>query len=97
MANYNFELVSLNAQQIRNYKSVKQFLCGLKGKKPILPFYEKHSSSESKTSWKCPGRGKTFFSFGTNQSGGVIILFSDKPQIDVKNVLEDNEGCCIFL
>ena len=34
---------------------------------------------------------------GTNHSGGVIILFSDKPQIDVKNVLEDYEGLCIYL
>ena len=97
VAYYNFELVSLNAQRIRDFKSVKRFLCGLKGKKSILPFYKKHSSSESKTSWKCQGRGKTFFAFGTNHSGGVIILFSDKPQIDVKNVLEDNKGCCIFL
>ena len=37
------------------------------------------------------------FARGTNHSKGVLILFSDDLQIDIKNVQVDNNGRYIFV
>ena len=46
-------------------------------------------------SWN--GEVKMLFAHGTNHSKGVLILFSENLQIDIRHVLEDSEGRCIFV
>ena len=42
-------------------------------------------------------KGKMLFKYGTNHSKGVLILFSDDLQIDIKNMQVDNNGQQIFV
>jgi len=67
------------------------------GKLPPPPLPLAYSSCEIVNQWKFQWRGKMLFAHGTNHSRGVLILFSDELQLEIKNVVEDKEGRYIFV
>jgi len=97
VANYNFNLLSLNARGIRDsHKRKAIFTWIMKQKADIAFLQETYSSCEIVNQWKFQWRGK-MFAHGTNHSRRVLILFSDELQLEIKNVVEDKEGRYIFV
>ena len=93
MANYNFKLLSLNARGIRDFHKRKAIFTWITKQKADIAFLqETYSSREIENQWKFQWKGKMLFAHGTNHSKGVLILFSDDSQIDIKNVQVDNNG-----
>ena len=77
--------------------NVKQFTWIKKQKADIAFLQETYSSQEIENQFKLQWRGKMLFAHGTNHSKGVLILFSENLQIDIRHVLEDSEGRYIFV
>ena len=98
MANYNFELLSLNARGTRDFHKRKTIFTWIKKQKVDIAFLqETYSSQEIENQFKLQWPGKMLFVHGTNHSKGLVILFSENLQIDIKNVLGHSEGRYIFV
>jgi len=98
MANYNFKLLSLNARGIRDFHKRKTiFTWIMKQKVEIAFLQETYRSQEIENRFKLQWWGEILFAHGTNHRKGVLILFSENLQIDIRNVLGDNEGRYIFV
>lgn len=93
MANFNFKLLSLNARGIRDFHKRKTIFTRIKKQKVDIAFLqETYSSQEIENQFKLQWRGKMLFAHGTSHSKGVLILFNENLQIDIKHVLGDSEG-----
>ena len=98
MANFNFKLLSLNARGIRDFHKRETIFTWIKKQKAGIAFLqETYSSQEIENQFKLQWRGRMLFAHGTNHSKGVLILFSENLQIDIRHVLEDSEGRYIFV
>jgi len=98
MANFNFKLLSLNTRGIRDLHKRKTNFTWIKQQKVDIAFQqETYSSQEIEKQFKLQWRGKMLFAHDTNRSKGVLILFRENPQIDIRNVLGDSEVRYIFV
>ena len=98
MANFNFKLLSLNAQGIRDFHKRKTVFTWIKKQKVDIAFLRvTYSSQEIENQFKLQWRGEMLFAHGTNHSKGVLILFDENLQIDIRNVLGDSEGRYIIV
>ena len=79
----NFRLVSLNVRGIRSFEKRKAVLNWLyKSQADICFLQETYSTPEVVNIWKTEWKGDTFFSHGSCQSEGTMILV--KEQLDFK-------------
>ena len=68
-----------------------------KQKVDIAFLQETYTFQEIEKQFKLQWREEMLFAHGTNHSEGVLILFSENLQTDIKNVLGDSEGRHIFV
>ena len=88
----------LVSRGIRDFQKRKTIFTWIKKHKVDIAFLqETYSSQEIKHQFKLQWRGKMMFAHGTNHSKGVLILFIENLQIDIRHVLEDDEGRYIFV
>ena len=98
MANFNFKLLSLNARGILDFHKRETIFTWIMMQKIDIAFLqETYSSQEIENQFKLQRRSKMFFAHGTNHSKGVLILFSENLQIDIRHVLKDSESRYIFV
>ena len=65
--------------------------------KGIIFLQETHSTSTMEKVWTNQWGNKIVFSHGTNQKGGVAILFSTEMQCEFKECITDEEGRILLL
>ena len=95
--NICFELLSLNARGLRSFDRRKSFLIGYLNLPPIYVSSRKQIAPQKwKTCGKKQWKGKMFFSHGTNDSRGVLILVK-RLDFKLQSVKVDSEGCYILL
>ena len=93
MANYSFNVLSLNARRIRDLFKRKSIFTWVKQQKADIIFLqETYSTPDIENEWKFQWQGKMLFAHGTNLSRGVLILFNSELQFKIKKVLNDNGG-----
>ena len=98
MANYNFNLFSLNARGISDYFKRKSIFTWVKQQNADLVFLqETYSTPDIENKWKFQWQGKMLFAHGTNHSRGVLILFNNKLHFEIKSEYIDNEGRYILV
>ena len=77
-ANYNFHLVPLNAQGLRDFQECKTNFTEFKKQKVLVPFYKKHTIPlKVKLHGSFNVEVKRPLAYGTNHSRSVIVLSSD--------------------
>ena len=74
MANYNFHLVSLNVQGIRDFQERKTNFTWIKTQKALL---QETVPLKVKLHVSFSGEAKCFFAHGPNHGRGVLILLRD--------------------
>ncbi|KAL9966672.1 hypothetical protein ACROYT_G024784 [Oculina patagonica] len=93
MANYNFNLLSLNARGIRdNFKRKSIFTWAKQHNADIVFLQETYSTPEIENEWKFQWQGKMMFAHGTNHGRGVLILFNSELHFEIKGEHIDTEG-----
>ena len=85
----NFKLLSLNVRGINNFHKRRTiFTWGLQ---------ETHSKVETETQWKNECSGKIFYSHGSPNSCGVMVLIRNKFNCTICNTVSDPSGRFIIL
>ena len=98
MANYNFNLLSLNARGIRDYFKRKSIFTWVKQQNADIVFLqETYSTPDIENEWKFQWQGKMLFAHGTNHSRGVLILFNNELHFEIKSEYIDTEGRYILV
>ena len=96
--NCNFSLVSQNARGLRTDRNKRETIFNyLKAKGDIVFLQETHSTPESEIIWKNESGCEAFFSHGASNSCGVMILFSNKLEIEIKGQVTDTNGRFLLL
>ena len=75
----NFTVISNNVKGLQSNKKRLNIINYLKGKgasNNIMFLQETHSTSKDEHIWKDDFQGDLFFSHGTSNSRGVLVLFS---------------------
>ena len=96
----NFKLVSLNVRGINNFhkrRTIKFFNWCRKRKADVIFLQETHSKEESETQWKNEWGGKCFYSHGSPNFCGVMVLIKNKFNCTIQNTLSDPSGRFIIL
>ena len=91
--------LSLNVRGLRDNKKRTKVLYWLENvkKSDIIFLQETHSSPEVETIWFKNWPGKCFFSHGSTNSRGVLILIKDTSVYSIHDCKTDNEGRYIIL
>ena len=97
MANYSFNVLSLNARGIRDLFKRKSIFTWVKQQKADIFLQETYTTPDIENEWKFQWQGKMLFAHGTNHSRGVLILFNSELQFEIKKVLNDNSGRYIYV
>ena len=80
------------------FKNEKTVFTWIKKQKVDIAFLqEAYTFQEIEKQFKLQWREEMLFAHGINHSEGVLILFSENLQTDIKNVLGDSEGRHIFV
>ena len=96
--NLNFKMLSLNVRGIRSLDKRKALFNWLaKEKSDIVLLQETYSTPGVVNLWKSQWRGDIFFSHGSEHSKGVMILFREKFDYEIKFHREDEQGRFIIL
>ena len=94
----NFKLISLNVRGINNFHKRRAiFTWCRKRKADIIFLQETHSKEESETQWKNEWGGKSFYSHGSPNSCGVMVLIRNKFNCTIQNTISDPLGRFIIL
>ncbi len=89
----NLKIVSLNVRGINNFKKRRSiFNYCRKQKADLFLLQETHGTKQVEMQWQHEWGGKILFSHGSNNSRGVAIIFRNGSNIDVKTVINDDEG-----
>ena len=90
--------MSLNVRGIRSFDKIKALFHWLsKEKSNIIFLQETYSTPEVENIWKSQWRGDIFFSHGSEHSRGVMILFKENFDCEVKVHREDEQGRFVIL
>ena len=94
----NFKRVSLNVRGINNFHKRRTIfnLCRER-KADVIFLQETHSKEESETQWKNEWGGKCFYSHGSPNSRGVMVLIRNKFNCTIQNIVSDPLGRFIVL
>ena len=96
--NLNFKVSSLNVRGIRSFDKRKSLFHWLINEKSDIIFLqETYSTPGVENIWKSQWRGDIFFSYGSEHSKGVMILFKEKFYYEIKIRREDEQGRFIIL
>ena len=96
--NINFKLLSLNAREIRSFEKRKALFGWLmKNNADICFLQESYSTPEVESVWKSQWKGEMFFSHGTVDGKGVLILIKNSLEFELKSSKIDNDGRFIFI
>ena len=96
--NLNFKMLSLNVRRIRSLDKRKALFNWLaKEKSDIIFLQETYSTPEVVNIWKSQWRGDLFFSHGSEHSKGVMILFKENLDHEIKVHREDEQGRFVIL
>ena len=94
----NFKLVSLNVRGINNFhKRPTIFTWSRKRKADVIFFQETHSQEGSEIQWKNEWGAKIFYSHGSPNSCGVMVLIRNELNCTVKKTVSDPSGRFIIL
>ena len=94
----NFKLVSLNVRGINNFHKRRTiFTWSRKRKADVIFFQETHSQEGSEIQWKNEWGAKIFYSHGSRNSCGVMVLIRNKFNCTVKKTVSDPSGRFIIL
>ena len=96
---YNISICSINVNGLRNPVKRRQIFdsCNSQGV-DILLLQETHAAGYMEArAWGKEFGGRGFWSFGTNVSCGVAILFSKNKKWDLTDNLRDNKGRLISI
>jgi len=95
MANYSFNLLSLNARGIRDSFKRKSIFTWVKRQNAVVVFLqETYSTPDIENEWKVQRQGKMLFAHGANHSRGVLILFNNELHFEIKSEYIDTEHSC---
>ena len=90
--NLNFKMLSLNVRGIRSFDKRKGIFHWLVNEKSDIIFLrETYSTLGVENVWKSQWRGDIFFSHGSEHSKGVMILFKEKFDYEIKIQREDEQ------
>ena len=96
----SFKVISLNVRGLRaNKKRQKIFhwMAEHGGRDGVVFLQEVHCTPEVKDIWSMQWKGESYFSFGTNQSKGVMILIGQNVEYKIKKIKADNGGRMLIL
>ena len=94
----NFKLVSLNVTGINNFHKRRTiFTWSRRRKADVIFFQETHSQERSEIQWKNEWDAKIFYSHGSRNSCGVMVLIRNKFNCTVKKTVSDPSGHFIIL
>ena len=72
-------------------------MCLTQQKADIIFFQKTYSRKEVEDIWNTQCNGKSFYSYGTNHSCGVMILIKDDLEFEVKSSVSDGKGRYIVI
>ena len=91
--NVDFKLLSLNVRGIRSSIKIKALFMWLTQQKADIIFLqETYSTKEVEDICNNQYNGKSFYSYGTNHSCGVMILIKDDLEFEFKSSVLDTKG-----
>ena len=94
----NLKLGSYNVKGLRDAKKRRKIFNHLNQRQlDIVCIQESHSQVKDEKLWKSEFGGQVFFSHGSNDSRGTMILIRKKAPIKIGSVESDNEGRLIIV
>ena len=98
MDKFKFNVLSLNTRGLIERKKRRSIFRFVKKQKVDICFMqETHSSREIENIWQNEWGGKIYFSHGTRNSRGAMVLFKPGLDIQILNSATDNTGRIIIL
>ena len=94
----NFKLASLNVRGIRSSTKRKVLFTWLNEQKyDIIFLQETYSTVDVEYIWKTQWKGKLYFSHGSNQSCGVMVLVRGDLDFELISINSDDDGRSIVM
>ena len=97
MTNTLFKLFSQNVRGMRDKKKREKLYHRFRDKGDIIFVQESHCTSADEIMWENEWNGDVYFSNGSSNSKGVMILVSNRIEFECKNVICDSEGRFILM
>jgi exonuclease III len=95
---YRLSLLSFNVRGLRmETKRISIFQYIIRKNIDICFLQETHSKESDENIWKNEWGGEVFFSHGTSQARGVMVLVRPGFDMKVDEVRQDNDGRLIYL
>ena len=95
MCDVDLNMISLNVKGINNYIKRQKIITWMSRRSPDIIFLqETFSTTKVEKLWlnEWSGYKKIFFSHGSNHSKGVMTLFKNNLECEVKRCVSDDNG-----